>query len=153
MIKQREYKVTGKQAKALKIASKKGITTLTDLQRVLRKQGIPVSRQAITKWRIKAKIGKRLTTGVTQYWKDVKSVMEATGAPRQEASDFVGRTKKWASKRAKKAGKHWSAITERQKFWREWKKKWRKATEEEKKKMEEEAEEWKEEEWYGDTPQ
>lgn len=100
----------------------------------------------------KAGIGVRLKTGAAAYWRDVSKVMEAADSTRSEASAFVGRSKKWGSKRAKRQGKHWSEISKRQKFWKDWKEAWRKATEEEKDKLAKKAAEWKEEEYYGDTP-
>ena len=100
----------------------------------------------------KLRIGKRAVGGATRYWKDVSDVMKATGAPRAEASSFVGRTRKWGTKRAARVGKKWRPIPERQKFWKEWKAKWRASIGEEKRIMEEKAMRWKSEEWTGDTP-
>ena len=103
----------------------------------------------------KLKIGKRAVKGAAamkQYWEDVTSVMKSTGDTRAEASEYVGRTKKWGTKRAAKIGKKWSPISERQKFWKDWRKAWRRAVGEEARLLEEKALRWKSEEWSGDTP-
>lgn len=139
--------LTKKQEIKIRSLSKKGIS-----QQKIAKT-LHVRKQTISTYMQKAAVGKRAAPeGAARYWKDVSKVMEVTDASRSVASAFVGRQKKWGTKRAEKVGKHWSPIPERQKFWRDWKEAWREATKEEEEKLREKAEEWKDNEWTGDTP-
>lgn len=134
--------------------SKQSIKSLTQKGYSQRKiaKTLHIRKAKVVAFQKRAKIGVRLRTGAAAYWKDVSKVMEAADIPRSEASEVVGRGKKWGSKRAKRQGKNWSEISKRQKFWKDWKAAWRRATEEEKDKLKEDADKWKEEEYHGDTP-
>ena len=106
----REYKVTPRQVRVLKKAIKRGVTTLKGLQRELRVKKIPVSRKAISDWRIKTRVGKR-----SAFAEDVRGYMKASG----ETDYSIARKKtlmypKWLDKRVGRLS------IEEQKMYKEW---------------------------------